>query len=320
MWEADELGGGWNDGSSFPDEDRSTSRHDKGATVGSFDGHVWWLARMKFDEDDERARQALVRAERQRPLTASIESEITGEAISFPGGKPRRGRRSHGRTLHGRRDLAADARARASMVLALCGVAMGTMAGVCRGHADTPTEAVPAGTTASEGPLTDRASLDAKAKLLADSEGLPALQCVGGDKDAKIEKRGENYYAGVCSITTPLPVGYPDPTPPGAIDLKVYPSVRCAEVSGTTMPDYGMYQGVLSAVQPHQKMRDRDDVAGGDGLSDAQGRRHADAGPRAIGRRCTRRRRTKRARRTRRGRCRSCIGTMVSGDRRGRTG
>lgn len=51
MWEADELGGGWNDGSSFPDEDRSTSRHDKGATVGSFDGHVWWLARMKFDEE-----------------------------------------------------------------------------------------------------------------------------------------------------------------------------------------------------------------------------------------------------------------------------
>lgn len=133
-------------------------------------------------------------------------------------------------------------RARASMVFALCGVAMGTMAGVCRGQ-DTPTEAVPAGTATPEGPSTDRAASDAKAKLLADSEGLPALQRVGGDKDAKIEKRGENYYAGVCSITTPLPVGYPDPTPPGAIDLKVYPSVRRAEVSGTTMPDYGMYQG-----------------------------------------------------------------------------
>ena len=55
MWEADELSAGWNDGSSFPNEDRSTSRHDKGATVGSFDGHVWWLARAKFDEELERS-------------------------------------------------------------------------------------------------------------------------------------------------------------------------------------------------------------------------------------------------------------------------
>ncbi|MFO0834716.1 MAG: heme-binding protein [Phycisphaerales bacterium] len=133
-------------------------------------------------------------------------------------------------------------RARASMVLALCGVAMGAMVGVCRAQ-DAAAGAVPAGTAAQEGTSTDRPSSGAKAKLPADSEGLPAVQRVGGDKDAKIEKRGENYYAGVCSITTPLPVGYPDPTPPGAIDVKVYPSVRRAEVSGTTMPDYGMYQG-----------------------------------------------------------------------------
>ena len=51
MWEADEVDGGWNDGSSFPYEDRSTRRHDKGATVGSFDGHVWWLSRAKYEEE-----------------------------------------------------------------------------------------------------------------------------------------------------------------------------------------------------------------------------------------------------------------------------
>lgn len=46
-----------------------------------------------------------------------------------------------------------------------------------------------------------------------------------------------------CSITTPLPVGYPAPTPPGAIELKKYPAVRRAEVSGTMDPDLGMNAG-----------------------------------------------------------------------------
>jgi hypothetical protein len=42
------------------------------------------------------------------------------------------------------------------------------------------------------------------------------------------------------AITTPLPAGYPDPTPPGAIDLKRYPAVRRAEVSSVLNPDLGM--------------------------------------------------------------------------------
>lgn len=63
-----------------------------------------------------------------------------------------------------------------------------------------------------------------------------ALVRVGGG-DATVTKRGEGesitYTAdGVLTIDTPLPVGYPDPTPPGAIDLKRYPTVRRAEVSG----------------------------------------------------------------------------------------
>lgn len=58
---------------------------------------------------------------------------------------------------------------------------------------------------------------------------------VGGDLEAKVEKRGEDYLFGKAQrITTPLPVGYPAPTPPGAIEIKHYPSVRRAEydVSG----------------------------------------------------------------------------------------
>lgn len=64
-----------------------------------------------------------------------------------------------------------------------------------------------------------------------------ALLRVGGDEEAKVKREGEGFFIGKSSITTPLPVGYPDPTPPGAIDLKTYPSVRRAEVSGELAPD-----------------------------------------------------------------------------------
>lgn len=128
-------------------------------------------------------------------------------------------------------------RVRATMILALCGVAIGA----CRAQ-----DAAPATRSTSSADRADSCRSASEPNSMTTpsiSESLPPVQRVGGDKDAKVEKRGENYYAGVCSITTPLPVGYPEPTPPGAIDVKVYPSVRRAEVSGTTMPDYGMYQG-----------------------------------------------------------------------------
>lgn len=66
---------------------------------------------------------------------------------------------------------------------------------------------------------------------------------VGGNMDAAVMRVGENYFFGRCAITTPLPEGYPPPTPPGAIELKKYPSVRRAEVSGSVSPDIGMNVG-----------------------------------------------------------------------------
>jgi hypothetical protein len=45
------------------------------------------------------------------------------------------------------------------------------------------------------------------------------------------ERKGE-WRSGSSTIDTSLPVGYPAPTPPGAIDLKTYPSVRRAELQG----------------------------------------------------------------------------------------
>jgi hypothetical protein len=126
-------------------------------------------------------------------------------------------------------------RARGAMVLAMAGVALGASACLARAQ-DAASEPKPGARSAAGSPGAAKGALQ-------DAEGLPPVLRVGGDKDAKIEKRGENYDAGACSITTPLPVGYPEPTPPGAIDVKVYPPVRRAEVSGTTMPDIGMYQG-----------------------------------------------------------------------------
>jgi hypothetical protein len=63
---------------------------------------------------------------------------------------------------------------------------------------------------------------------------------VGGDLEASVTGQDGDFRAAPCRIDTPLPLGYPAPTPPGAIDLKSYPPARLAEVTGTGDPDRGM--------------------------------------------------------------------------------
>jgi SOUL heme-binding protein len=63
---------------------------------------------------------------------------------------------------------------------------------------------------------------------------------VGGNMDLANSRRGDVIRSGPCVIDTPLPAGYPDPTPPGAIDLKSYPPVRRAVIQGTGTPNRGM--------------------------------------------------------------------------------
>lgn len=66
---------------------------------------------------------------------------------------------------------------------------------------------------------------------------------VGGDLDARITgSDGDWRYAG-SRVDTPLPVGYPPPTPPGSIELKKYPQVRRAEYAGQINPNLGMNLG-----------------------------------------------------------------------------
>lgn len=62
----------------------------------------------------------------------------------------------------------------------------------------------------------------------------------GGDMQIAISGSDGDFRSGPCRIDTPLPVGYPEPTPPGAIDIKTYPSVRLAEFKGGGNPDRGM--------------------------------------------------------------------------------
>lgn len=70
----------------------------------------------------------------------------------------------------------------------------------------------------------------------APGEVLP----VGGAAEAEVVRRDEaleSYEAGEVSTDTPLPVGYPRPTAPGAIEIKTYPVVRRAEFHREESPN-----------------------------------------------------------------------------------
>ena len=66
---------------------------------------------------------------------------------------------------------------------------------------------------------------------------------VGGDMEAKVEIRGGRFRFGPSQIESPLPAGYPEPTPPGAIDIKRYPTVRRAEYVSGGNAGVGMNMG-----------------------------------------------------------------------------
>ena len=66
---------------------------------------------------------------------------------------------------------------------------------------------------------------------------------VGGDMEAQVEIRGGRFRFGPSQIESPLPAGYPEPTPPGAIDIKRYPTVRRAEYVSGGNAGVGMNMG-----------------------------------------------------------------------------
>lgn len=81
------------------------------------------------------------------------------------------------------------------------------------------------------------------------------VQRVGGDRDLAIEVVDGVYRFRQAKIESPLPDGYPEPTPPGAIDVKEYPSVRRAELTSKDDANGGMTAGFFPLFN-HIKKRD----------------------------------------------------------------
>jgi hypothetical protein len=63
---------------------------------------------------------------------------------------------------------------------------------------------------------------------------------IAGDLFSATDIKAEDLYvAGPCKVTTPLPEGYPTPTPPGAVELKRYPAARRAEYTSSGDSEFG---------------------------------------------------------------------------------
>ncbi|MFM7051792.1 MAG: heme-binding protein [Planctomycetota bacterium] len=78
---------------------------------------------------------------------------------------------------------------------------------------------------------------------------------VGGDTTATIEVKDGVFRFGPSRIESPLPAGYPEPTPPGSIDIKRYPTVRRAEFVSSGSPASGMNMGFFPLFN-HIKKKD----------------------------------------------------------------
>jgi len=125
---------------------------------------------------------------------------------------------------------------------------------------DPKPAAAASATTASSSKTVAQPPVELPAWAKADPfAALPPVQGatirVGGDEKIKAEQRGESWSSGTCLIDTPLPDGYPAPTPPGAIELKRYPLVRRAEVRGESSPDFATNIGFFPLFN-HIKRRD----------------------------------------------------------------
>jgi|GEM_PF-807237 len=68
--------------------------------------------------------------------------------------------------------------------------------------------------------------------VATDSAPQPSVERVGGEARWEVTERNGRFFSGPMSVTTRLPVGYPRPTPAGAIEIKRYPVVRRATVTG----------------------------------------------------------------------------------------
>ncbi len=109
---------------------------------------------------------------------------------------------------------------------------------------EPPVAPAPAPAAATQSPLTTPALSPAPANT-PEAPKPGAVVRISGDAKRQAERTKEGGYTlpgTTLRITAPLPDGYPAPTPPGAIELKTYPSVRRAEYTVTGEPAAAMFQ------------------------------------------------------------------------------
>lgn len=66
----------------------------------------------------------------------------------------------------------------------------------------------------------------------SDGQAAQVSRIEGDPEQFRVERDGDTYRSGVSFTEAALPEGYPAPTPPGALEIKSYPAVRRAQVSG----------------------------------------------------------------------------------------
>lgn len=91
----------------------------------------------------------------------------------------------------------------------------------------------------TEPPVDAPLSSKDTAKAVEPSDEAWTVKRVGGDLEAVVQRIPAGFRSGTARITTPLPQGYPDPTPPGSIDLKRYPAARRAQVTSSADSNVG---------------------------------------------------------------------------------
>ncbi|MEQ8850404.1 MAG: heme-binding protein [Phycisphaerales bacterium] len=75
----------------------------------------------------------------------------------------------------------------------------------------------------------------AQAESVSEADGrvpAPGSSWVVEPGEDPVVREEDMYRSGVCATEAALPEGYPAPTAPGAIEIKSYPTVRRAQVSG----------------------------------------------------------------------------------------
>jgi len=119
-----------------------------------------------------------------------------------------------------------------------------------------PAPAAPSAPSTSSAPATATGEPTATGDAGFGAVRTPKLvKRVGGDRERAIEVVDGVYRFEQAMIESPLPDGYPEPTPFGAIDIKEYPSVRRAELTSKDESGSGMVAGFFPLFN-HIKKRD----------------------------------------------------------------